>query len=132
MIGVRYFGRFGPWTNSYWDGKILTVLFSARRRCLIFFNRSSDLCENLNMYKCKNSFKCIFRYRVKDKLLDCFLTDDESDEIGHHLVNCSSETSQKLFHCYKKNSCISDSLVQNTQCNCPRLFNKNHCVKIRS
>ncbi|CAF1221605.1 unnamed protein product [Adineta ricciae] len=97
----------------------LASLFYAHSKCHIVVDRASDLCEKWKMYKCRNSSRCISRYRLKDGVFDCYLQDDESIDKGVPAVNCSSQTSEKLFLCRRTNTCIPYSFFQNGRCNCP-------------
>jgi hypothetical protein len=100
------------WLNMY-----VKPLYEQLYQCNTIINHDSGMCNNLNMYRCINSSKCISIDRLCDKMKDCDYGDDEQCSLSNEI--CSLYGSKILFKCRTTNQCISRKLVNDNICDCP-------------
>jgi len=68
------------------------------------------------MHQCLDSFKCIAKSRLFDRISDCPFNDDEDTVILNK--TCSQEQNLNFFRCVTTNECIAYHLVQDGDCHC--------------
>ncbi|CAF5228554.1 unnamed protein product, partial [Rotaria magnacalcarata] len=84
------------------------------RTCLIEPNET-HYCNHSNMYQCKNSTKCISKYRLLDRIQDCPLNDDET-----YNASCSLPDVHRRFSCSIKSyrTCLASLLIEDRTKDC--------------
>ncbi|CAF1234211.1 unnamed protein product [Rotaria sp. Silwood1] len=84
------------------------------RTCLIVLNET-HYCNHSNMYQCKNSTKCISKYRLLDRIQDCPLNDDET-----FTENCSLPDVGRRFSCSIESyrTCLAPLIIKNGKIDC--------------
>ena len=98
---------FSPWEHNY-------VLPTNYR----FSSCSSPMQHHPgnDLYRCQNSTKHISRYRLLDRVNDCFHADDEQLTFVQSFINV--ESNKLFFHCSLENIYIAARLVNNDYCDC--------------
>ncbi|CAF1394360.1 unnamed protein product [Rotaria magnacalcarata] len=84
------------------------------RTCLIEPNET-HYCNHSNMYQCKNSTKCISKYRLLDRIQDCPLNDDET-----YNASCSLPDVHRRFSCSIRSyrTCLASLLIEDRTKDC--------------
>ena len=96
----------------------LRPLYTQLHQCNTIAHRNFVRCNSSMTYQCRNSLKCISKYRLCDGKNDCDYKDDEDCP----LINgtCSTHPSDVLFPCTESGKCISLNLIDNGVCDCGR------------
>jgi hypothetical protein len=99
-----------------WYDIYFIPLYRHLHRCNKIRNDVAESCNNLTMYKCLNSSKCISKYRLCDNFIDCDYYDDE--QCTPINGSCILYGLENLFQCKAMNICISLTLIDDGVCNC--------------
>ncbi|CAF1199696.1 unnamed protein product [Adineta ricciae] len=84
------------------------------RACAIVSTGTYD-CNHANAYQCKNSTKCISKYRLVDGFKDCPYQDDED-----YSESCELSDSDDRFRCFNdQKRCFAHIIVGNIYYDCP-------------
>ncbi|CAF1215824.1 unnamed protein product [Rotaria sordida] len=102
-LTCRHLSEIG--LNEYWYNQLENFIVNIKDRfrgCLVIYNET-HYCNYSTMYKCKNSNKCISKYRLVDGIRDCPFDDDETFNQScslndvHQRFTCSSDNIKKCF-----------------------------------
>ena len=85
-------------------------------RCNRISNDDFGGCNNLTMYQCLNSSKCVSKYRLCDTVIDCDYGDDE--ECTPINGSCDLYGLRNLLKCTTRNTCLSLTLIDDGMCDC--------------
>ncbi|UJR12030.1 hypothetical protein I4U23_016208 [Adineta vaga] len=108
------FGRPPP--KHTWLNKYVLPLYQKLSHCNKINHNYSSSCNNVTMYQCMNSSKCIPKYRLCNFVADCDYSDDE--QCSSINGSCLLYGLDDLFKCNTQNWCISPALVQDRECHC--------------
>ena len=104
------------------DGPI-DKLYNKLRRFYMISNMNLKLCEQPNVYQCRNSSKCISIYRINDGVQNCPLMDDENmiDIENINIINRLNKNN--YYKCGTLNKYIHPNLLINKKCDCEHIDN---------
>ena len=107
-----------PITRGNWYNMYVVPLYNQLLQCnkLIRSHQTSHSCNNVTMYQCLNSSKCIAKDRLCDQRIDCGHRDDE--QCTPINGSCALYGLDDLFLCTTTNICIAPSLVEDNKCHC--------------
>ena len=64
-------------TRNNWYNMYISPLYDQLYQCNNISSNIDENCNNITMYKCRNSSRCISKYRLCDTIYDCDYHDDE-------------------------------------------------------
>ncbi|CAF0995427.1 unnamed protein product [Rotaria sp. Silwood1] len=109
------FKSFGS-NRGNWNSIYVLPLYEQLYRCNTVVHSGSTDCNNLNMYRCVNSSKCISKHRLCDGMNDCDYKDDEQCSSVND--SCSKYELKNLFKCTTRDLCIHWTSIENGWCDC--------------
>ena len=105
-------------TRGIWYNMYVAPLYNQLQQCnkIISIHHDSTSCNNLTMYRCLNSSRCIPKDQLCNRHMECDYKDDEQCTPVNG--SCALYGLDDLFLCTAANICISPSLVENGECDC--------------
>ncbi|CAF3517106.1 unnamed protein product, partial [Rotaria sp. Silwood2] len=110
--------------NPEWIKSYIDPLYRWLQMWTSWIYNDSMACNKSTMYKCIDSYKCISKNRLMDRVQDCFHNDDE--DISMLNKNCSTQQNFNYFKCETTNECIPRRLVRDRICHCT-IYNGKDC-----
>ena len=110
-----HFASFGT-ARGNWHDMYVAPIFSQLQQCNQISHNNFRSCNNLTRYQCLNSFKCISRNQLCNRVHDCEHSDDE--QCTPINGSCALYGLDTLALCKNLNICILSLMVSDGFCNC--------------
>jgi len=105
---------------------IISRLYENLKNYHLIYDYTVEICNRSLMYQCRNSSKCIFIYRLMNRVNDCPYMDDENMDFIK-TTNAMNLLKKTHFKCRYSDKYISQLLVENGRCDCNETGNEHGC-----